>query len=242
MDHRLKKAVQSINKLHPDASFCSITGDITHFGEIRAFNSFSSIMNSLSVPWFPIPGNHDARQAFFKTLKQVKTETPGFIQFSLRYGNDFFVFLDTLDEGKASGYLCKTRLNWLQKKLEIAEKSKLKTYIFMHHAPMNVGIQALDKIKLSNSSHLKKILMLFPKVRHLFLGHLHRPCHGSWSGIPFSSIQATAHQIALDFNTQSLKLADDETPAYAVVLISENNVIIHNHSYLSENNIATYNL
>ena len=110
----------------------------------------------------------------------------------------------------------------------------------MHHAPMVVGIEEMDRIRLRNSDDFVAVIEGFNKIRHLFFGHLHRACHGSWLGIPFSTVRAVAHQIALNLKPAAPLFGSGENPAYAVVLVSDEAVVIHDHSYLEEDNIFPY--
>ena len=120
------------------------------------------------------------------------------------------------------------------------QKSGKSAYLFMHHAPLNVGIAALDRIVLVNAEDFYSVLKEFDNIRHIFFGHLHRACHGSWRGIPFSSLKATAHQTALLLKPDLPLTSSSELPNYAVVLIDEGNVVIHDHSFLEEDKSFLY--
>ena len=76
VEERLELAVESINRNHEDAAFCVITGDITHLGEEKAFEKFSSIARHLCIPWYPILGNHDLRANFAEAFAEMGVE-PG---------------------------------------------------------------------------------------------------------------------------------------------------------------------
>ena len=103
------------------------------------------------------------------------------------------------------------------------------------------GIQALDNIRLQNSDELWALLSRHSgKVRHLFFGHMHRSFHGSWNGIPFSTVKSTAHQVVADINQDKPLVSSREMPAYAVVLISSDTVAIHDISYLEEHTAFAY--
>lgn len=69
----------------------------------------------------------------------------------------------------------------------------------MHHPPFDIGIPSLDRIKLDGTEAFAAVLCESADIRHLFLGHVHRPVSGSWRGIPFSALPGTNHQIAADF-------------------------------------------
>jgi len=238
MAARLRAAIHSISSQHADAEFCIFTGDVTHWGEAAAFQQFREIMNALPVPWYAIPGNHDLRQEFFTAFPDTPTGLPGFAQYRLDRAASRFLLLDSLDEGQAGGLLCERRLNWLRNELEQADG--LDVYLFMHHAPMDVGIAGIDRIRLCNGDAFGDLITSYPNVRHLFFGHLHRACHGSWRGIPFSTVKATAHQLALTLDPDAPIISSRENPNYAVVLISENSVVIHDHSYFDEDKAFTY--
>jgi 3',5'-cyclic-AMP phosphodiesterase len=105
-----------------------------------------------------------------------------------------FVLLDTHEPGRADGTLCRRRLNWLDAELRADQATPL--FLFLHHPPFRVGLQRMDRIRL-----LDTLRPHLPRVRHLFIGHLHRTVAGSWHGIPFSGVRGTSHQIALDFIT-----------------------------------------
>jgi len=240
MGARLKGAIRSIIEHHRDASFCVVTGDLTHWGEVGAFELFRNTMNELPIPWHAIPGNHDLRSVFSMILPDTPVTQNGFIQYGLDTPQGRFVFLDTVDEGKSSGFLCSDRLGWLKSELEYAEKSETDVYLFMHHAPMPIGINGVDRIRLTNGDEFSDLVSRFKNIRHLFFGHVHRPCHGVWRGLPFSTVKATAHQIAFTLDPDDPLISSREDPAYAVVLIDQDGVIIHDYSYFDEDKAFIY--
>jgi hypothetical protein len=72
------------------------------------------------------------------------------------------------------------------------------------------------------------------KIRHMFHGHLHRPLGGSWLGIPFTSLRGTSHQVALDLSERDSTPGSHEPPAYALVRVSEESVVVHAHDFLDQ--------
>ncbi len=238
MAERLRAAVSSISVHHQDAAFCIFTGDVTHWGEATAFIEFRNIMNALPVPWYAIPGNHDLRQAFLDAFPDTPTGHDEFVQYGLDTPVGRFLMLDSLDEGQAGGVFCNQRMDWLQGELDNAGDADV--FLFMHHAPMDVGINGVDRIRLSNGEAFGDLISNCPNVRHLFFGHLHRACHGSWRGIPFSTVKATAHQLALTFDPEAPIISSREDPNYAIVCINDDSVIIHDHCYFDEHKAFSY--
>jgi Icc protein len=237
---RLARAVASINAHHADAELCVVTGDLTHWAETGAYAAFAGIMSDLALPWYPLVGNHDTRDGLRAALPDLAWSADGFLHYTVETSAGRLLMLDTLDEGKASGRLCEARLRWLRNELTRALADKCSVFLFMHHAPMAVGIHGVDAIRLANGGDLAACLRGFTHVKHLFCGHLHRACHGSWKGIPFSTVKATAHQVAPIFDDTTRLTASRELPAYAVALIGPDGVVVHDHSYLEEDTVIEY--
>lgn len=232
VDARLRAAVASIAKHHADAALCMITGDIAHWGEPEAYERARSALGGLPMPWYPLIGNHDVRDAFFAGLPDTPRDGAGRACYRLDVDAGRFLVLDTLTEGTHAGLIDAEQLAWLE--TEIAA-SKSDVFLFMHHPPMPSGIAGLDNILLNNPYDLAHVLDAYPgRVRHLFFGHMHRAFHGSWRGIPFSTVKATAHQVFPTLEKGRPLVSSREMPAYAVVLVSAESVAIHDVSYLEE--------
>ena len=139
-----------------------------------------------------------------------------------------FIFLDTTLEGTHAGHYCKTRQNWLSKLLE---KTSGPLFIFMHHPPIDIGMPCVDRIGLQQKIEFREIVWPHrEKIRHIFFGHIHRPLAGSWLGIPISSIRGMNHQVWFNMTADELQ-GSFEPPAYAIILINEDTVIVHNHDF-----------
>jgi hypothetical protein len=105
----------------------------------------------------------------------------------------------------------------------------------MHHPPLDCGLEGLDNIRLMNADVLADVFARNPgKVRHMFFGHMHRPFHGAWRGVPFSSVKSTAHQTAPIFGAGVKLRSSIEMPGYAVAMITAESVAIHDISFLEE--------
>ena len=144
-----------------------------------------------------------------------------------------FIVLDSSIDSD-SGHLSESRLNWLRERLEAATVANKDVYLFMHHPPFDINIRWLDEFKLENGDELWEVLKKFSNVRHMFLGHVHRPVHGSWHGVPYSTVRSTCHQAALRFEDVPEDGFIEETPSYAIVFITNDQVLIHDHNFMEE--------
>jgi 3',5'-cyclic AMP phosphodiesterase CpdA len=234
---RLAEAVESIAQRHgpggpAPASFAVITGDLAHWGEPEAYAVLAQELARLPIPYYLLIGNHDDRTAFRAAFPQAPVDEAGFVQCSLKTPVGRFLLLDTNELGTHAGRYCERRLAWLSAQLAGDEEP---VFLFLHHPPVRVGIHRMDSIPLLDAAGLWEVLRPHrERIRHLFHGHLHRPLAGSWHGIPTSSLRGTAHQVALDLAERETVPGSHEPPAYALVRITEEDVVVHTHDFLSD--------
>ena len=231
---RLDAAVADINKHHSDAAFAVVTGDLTHWGEAAAYANFAEAMAALKIPHVAMVGNHDRRQTCLGALDAAPRDANGFVQGTRQTPHGLFVFLDTLDETSHAGEMCANRLGWLAETLAAAP-TEMPFVVFMHHPPFAVGIEAMDKIALKQSAEFAEVIAPYrPRIRHLFFGHVHRPISGSYGRIPFSTLRGTNHQVWFELDPKAEHLASHEPPAYSVVLVERETLVVHTHDFLDE--------
>lgn len=230
---RLAAAVADINARHADAALVVITGDLTHWGEPVAYRALREILDDLLPPCIPLLGNHDSRGAFLDAFPDAPVDSNGFVQGRQDIAGVRLLFLDTNQPGTHAGWYCEQRQDWLRR--ELAEAGDLPLHLFMHHPPFEIGLAPMDRIGLMQRDLVAAIVRPHrQKVRHLYFGHVHRPIVGSWMGIPFSTLRATNHQVWLDWQATDLAAVpgSHEPPAYGVVLLDGDNVVIHFHDYM----------
>jgi 3',5'-cyclic AMP phosphodiesterase CpdA len=228
---RLAQAVASINAEHGDARHVVITGDLTHWGDQDAYDAFSQGIEALNMPVVLMMGNHDATEAFIETFPDAPMDQNGFVQSSLQTEHGLMLFLDTSMIGTHAGGYCQRRQDWLSAQLD---NSTCPVFLFMHHPPFAVGIAGMDAIMMQDAAAFWEILAPHQnRIRHLFFGHLHRTLYGNWRGISFSCMPGLNHQVMLDLNAAPEIIHGNlQPPAYGVVLVSEDQLLVHQHAYL----------
>lgn len=230
-DKRLEAAIDSIRRDHGDAAFCLLTGDLADAGSDAAYAWLAEAVARLPMPSYPLVGNHDRREALLRHFPQLAMDAAGFVQTAIATPVGRFLLLDTLDNGSASGAYCAARRDWLA--AQLAGSGDEAIWLAMHHPPLAVGIPSMDRYALRHPAAFWAVLKEHrQRIRHLFVGHLHRPLGGSWHGIPFSCVRSPNHQVAFDMRTTDEVPGNQEAPGYAVVLIDESNVIVHQHDFL----------
>jgi 3',5'-cyclic-AMP phosphodiesterase len=231
---QLAAAVDHINAHHADADLCVVTGDLVHWGESAAYDEFARITSELRVPQVLLIGNHDDRSTFHARFPAALRDQNGFVQGTRASAAATLVFLDTNDDGRShAGRYCPARQAWLRDTLATIEGPIV---LFMHHPPFEIGITALDKISLIERAAFAEIIRPHAaRVRHMFMGHVHRPISGSWIGISYSVIRGTNHQVAPDFGSGNKEVRCSHEPAtYAIAHIDDESVVIHVCEYLDD--------
>ncbi len=228
---KLNKAVlaQALER-HSDASALILLGDLAHSGQSAAYTALRELLAPVKMPILPMVGNHDRREAFVAAFPDAPHSKGGFIQTACDFGNWRALTLDTLlgppyREDEHFGFLCEDRLEWL--KDQVARASGRPLLVCTHHPPFQTGIPGMDKIRLSNGAEVLDILADHGSA-YLICGHVHRTISGTTRGVPWSMIKSPCHQGPLDLNSGDSSLSLDETGGYAIVLLTENGVIVHN--------------
>ena len=227
---RLRAAVGSINAEHGDAAFVVVTGDLSNSGDVASYETFGAEIQRLKMPFHLLVGNHDDTEELVRVFPDLPRDSEGFVQSCAATPFGRCLFLDTHVPGSGAGEYCSARQKWLRAELE---RNAEPVFLFMHHPPFAVGMRGMDDIRLADGDAFHD--MLAPhvsRIRHLFFGHLHRPVWGTWRGIPFSCMRGTNHQVALDLGGATDRvLGTRETPAYGIVLLSNDQVTVHMHDY-----------
>jgi 3',5'-cyclic AMP phosphodiesterase CpdA len=228
----LARAVGMINRDHPDIDLVILLGDLTQRGEPAAYASIAETLAPLKAPLVPMTGNHDARGPLREALPRADRDPGGFVQ-GLRVFEDASILtLDTLDEegGSSSGYLCPARLSFLEQSLDEAPADR-PLLMFQHHPPFDVGLEAMDRIKLKNPEEEWAAIARTRRPDYLFMGHVHRPIAGLWRGIPFHIQRGVAHQVAFEFEFNEGVPGCYEEPDYALVEAGPDGVVIHQRPF-----------
>lgn len=223
---RVRAAIDHINAHHADADFCVISGDMVDHADPNDYAQLATDLQRLTMPFYPMVGNHDDRQVFRNTLPLPATTMDGFVQFTVETAVGVIVCLDTQKTGSDAGTLCPARLAWLEDTLATASKP---AYLFMHHPPNDLGLPMQDSDKIEDGKALLDLIVGCAGVKHLFIGHVHRAIVGTIRGLPFSTMRATSYQAPAPWHAwdwDSFAPAQ-EAPNLGVLQIEDSAVTLH---------------
>lgn len=221
---RLRTCLEEVSAFHRDAELIVISGDLIQLRNPGAYDILHAELERVGIPYRLLVGNHDDRRALISTFPEAN-RVGSFIQGVDDIDDARFIYLDTLAaDGKHHGELCSLRMQWLDE--QIRQAGERPVLIFLHHPPCNIGVPALDRLKLLDSEGLAKLLRQLSSPAHLFFGHLHRNVCGLWAGHPFASLKSTHVQFDLDMVGSKL-VRSEEPPGFAVIQVDQSNITVN---------------
>ena len=148
----LRRTVTDINSMKENISFVVITGDVTELGTNHQLQLAKQILDSLKIPYYIIPGNHDTGWSESGGLSF--TNTFGSDKFFFKYnGINFIACASGPYVRMSDGHVPRDAMNWLK-----AEFKKIKNnepIIFLNHYPLDSGLdnwyQVIDLLKTKNT-------------------------------------------------------------------------------------------
>ena len=234
---RLRQAIAHINRTQMDADLVIFTGDLTHHGEPKAYEIFKDEIAKLKLPCKLLIGNHDKRANFQSAFPRAEKDVNGFVQWHQDFGHWRVIGLDSVndpplpDTRHGAGQLCTKRLEYLTETMAASGGKKIA--LFMHHHPFVSRFSGMDQIRLLDAPRFAAALA-GRNVRFLGMGHIHRFFSVAWQGIMATVFKSTVDQLPFDLETNDTALGTREAPGYGVVLLDDEQVIVHNVDYLTE--------
>ena len=208
----LRKAISHLNALMPRPDLVLLTGDLTDHGTLDQMDHVCSHLSALEIPLLAIPGNHDDRALFHKFFPELVTEqSDGAFSYVVDRGPLRFVMLDSSVPGKPFGLLEDSSLDLLQSALDTTPV--MPTVVAVHHPPVEVGIEHMDRQNLQNSNQLAETISSAPHVLAILCGHIHRTIHANFAGTSVIVAPSPAHSVSLNLNPGAAPQFRMEPPA-----------------------------
>lgn len=233
---RLRAAIADIGRQCSDADLLVVTGDLTHWGDVEAYSVLKELLSPLAIPCRLLIGNHDLRANFQKVFPEVAADSDGFVQFVDDLGGWRLIGLDSstsvpaVNPDRDTGRLCGKRMAFLERALDGAGDRRV--VVFLHHTPFVTGFPGMDDIMLEQAEDFFALLKKRANVDLVVSGHIHRTISANIGGILQAVFKSTAHQAPLDFVSKSSSIASIEPPAYGLLLLGDNGVVVHTEDYL----------
>lgn len=163
--------------LQPADKFIVITGDITEQGTSEELRLFVNAASSLSVPCYPVMGNHDVYTERGKPWREIigssmyRIDSPGTTLF-------------VLDNANAA--MGNEQFLWLEKELKTAEQN---TFVFAHEN-LFVRSSPPDFEQITDIRERARLMsMLKNRCAAVFTGHLHKQMFQEAGGVSYITLE-----------------------------------------------------
>ncbi|MBB1283653.1 PQQ-binding-like beta-propeller repeat protein [Flavisolibacter sp. BT320] len=146
-DEDLRRTVADINAM-TDVDFVVLTGDITELGTNEELALAKRILDSLNIPYYIIPGNHDTGWSESGGLSFTKTF--GDDKFYFQHNGIHFIGCASGPYVRMSdGHVPRHAVNWMKDRLKKIGKNE--PVIFLNHYPLDNGLdnwyEIIDMLK-----------------------------------------------------------------------------------------------
>ncbi|MGR8920053.1 MAG: metallophosphoesterase, partial [Gammaproteobacteria bacterium] len=197
-------ATLAVAAAEPGTDHLLISGDVSMDETAGSYAWLAEALAARGLEALLLPGNHDdpavANGAFAPTPQSLE-------------GDGWRVhLLDTRIPGKPSGRLGPAALDWLDAALARAAGSD--HALVMHHPPLPVGSEWIDRMGLEDADALWRVLEAHERVRLVAAGHVHQNFDAYHRGVRV----VTTPSSCVQFLPRSRRYGvDRRAPGYRVI-------------------------
>ncbi|MEI2712272.1 MAG: metallophosphoesterase [Nocardioides sp.] len=216
---RNERVVEHLTTLRPDVVL--ITGDVADHGLPEEYAEAREVYGSWDGPLFWLPGNHDVRHAYARHLLGIEPPAGDGPVLGAHESNGVrFLMLDSLVSAVEGdridhGELSETSLQWLR--AELADDRP--TFVCLHHPPVTIGVDFMDKIRLRDPDSLEELIHAHPHVVATLVGHAHGMITSTFAGRPLLIGGAVSSMIPLRGEGYAKKIVNEGPVSYALHLL-----------------------
>jgi len=222
-----------------------LSGDLTDHGDRVSFEKTAALLAECTLPIYPMVGNHDTRVELLNAFPDTPSNG-GFVQYVVEREGLRIIMLDTLELGRHGGAFCEARQDWLAG--ELAAHADTPTLIFMHHPPVVSGIGWMDPVPDEGwMQRFGEAIAGHNQILAIHCGHLHRPIHTTFQGVPVSVTPSVAPLVAMDLREidpdapDNRDLITTEPASYAVHRWDGDTLVTHYETVSDWQVLASYN-
>ncbi|MFH7243356.1 MAG: metallophosphoesterase [Spirulina sp.] len=191
-----------------------LTGDLAEEDSLEAYEHLRAATESLDLPIYWIPGNHDNPALLHQVFTDVPYHGPNQ---SLDLGHWRLILLDSVlpTAQFGEGHLSPDTLTWLEDTL--AQHPAQPTAVALHHPPVSTGIDWLDQIQLQRADDFLTRLERFEQVKVVTFGHAHLEIDQRWGEVCYYGCPSTVHQV-----TPTQPSPNHDQPGFRLITLHPN--------------------
>ena len=209
-----QKIVNHISKHETDADCLIISGDISNDESAASYKHLMEIIKDLEIKVYLMPGNHDS-------IEKLKSCTShDLINSTLYFEKDEWItfMLNTKKDGSPNGFLKTDELTILKEK--IRQNQDKYFMVFMHHHPVLIGSDSMDKMVIENADLLLDVIKNESKIRGVSWGHVHNVFEAQLNKAKLFSTPSTCFQSKP--KSKTFIIDKNEKPGYRRIELRSN--------------------
>jgi Icc protein len=197
-----------IERQHGDFDHLILTGDLAQDGELETYLMLREALGDWIERCRIIPGNHDDPANLRKAFPDLFPQNGAPLTFALSTGDWKIIGLDSHLPGETKGRLDADQLQWLRDQLRM--DPSIRTLLFVHHPPIAIRVDWLDKIGLDGAADLVDVIEASPQIKVICAGHVHQEFAGRIGAVAVYTTPSTCVQ----FGARTEKSFDTRAAGY----------------------------
>jgi len=204
-----------IKRQHGDFDYLILTGDLAEDGELETYSMLREELGDWLERCRIIPGNHDHPANLRKAFPDLFSRDSGALTFALPTVGWKIIGLDSHLPGETKGRIDADQLQWLRNELRMDPSTR--TLLFVHHPPVAINVDWLDKIRLDGASDLVNLIEASPQIKVICAGHVHQEFVGQIGAAAMYTTPSTC----LQFGARSEKSFDTKAAGYRIFRLDD---------------------
>jgi Icc protein len=200
----LSAVIEHVLQVHGQPDLILATGDLAQDSSREAYLVFGESLNVFSCESAWLAGNHDDAGLLREVAGEYQADHRCIVQ-----GGWQIILLDSSVPGKVFGRLAQSELDFLEQSL--SQHPELPTLITLHHHPVNIGSDWMEKIGLENRDAFWQIVDRFPQVKIVLWGHVHQKHDLTRNGVRLLATPSTCIQFTSGSTNFSV---EEKAPGY----------------------------
>ncbi len=197
-----------IERQHGDFDYLILTGDLAQDEQLETYLMLREALGDWLERCRIIPGNHDDPANLRKAFPDLFSQDGGPLTFALSIGDWKIIGLDSHLPGETKGRVGANQLQWLRDQLSMDPSTR--TLLFVHHPPIAINVDWLDKIGLDGASDLVDLIEASPQIKVICAGHVHQEFAGQIGAAAMYTTPSTCVQ----FGARTEKSFDTRAAGY----------------------------
>jgi Icc protein len=161
-----------------------LTGDLSEDDSPESYGFLAATLESTGLPVVTTPGNHDDPRLQNEHFPGTATDEP----LVIAAGSWQLIVLNSSVEGRVPGALTKRMMDGLAASLELSSAPKL---VALHHHPLAVGSEWIDRYPLLEPGRFWDLLDGNPNVHAVVWGHIHHAFRAERGGMTLLGAPST---------------------------------------------------